>query len=82
MDQDKQNSNNKKLAREWFDSAVSDFQYAKVGLKEEKVFPQIAFLSQQIAEKLLKGYLVLNGVEPIRIHELPKLLGECLKISF
>ena len=72
---------NKKLAQEWFDSAKSDYLYAEVGLKEEKIFPQVAFLSQQIAEKFFKGYLILNGIEPPRIHELPKILDECVKIN-
>lgn len=58
-----------------------NYQYAEVGLKENQVFPQIAFLSQQIAEKYLKGFLILHGIEPPRIHELPKLLDECVKIT-
>lgn len=69
------------LANEWFNSARSDYQYAEVGLNEKQVFPQIAFLSQQIAEKFLKGFLILHGIEPPRIHDLPKLLDECIKSS-
>ncbi len=72
---------NQKLAQEWFDSANSDYQYAEIGLKETHIFPQTTFLSQQVAEKFLKGYLALNGVEPPRIHELPKLLDECIKVN-
>ncbi|MEK7100430.1 MAG: HEPN domain-containing protein [Patescibacteria group bacterium] len=72
---------NKKLANEWFESALSDYNYAKVGLKEDQVYPQVAFLSQQIAEKYLKGFLILNGVNIQKIHELPKLLGECIKFN-
>lgn len=75
------NLNRQVLAKEWFDSGLSDFSYAKIGLKEEKVFPQVAFLSQQTAEKFLKGFLILNGIEPPRIHELPKLLDECVKLN-
>ena|SRR3989344_1760059 len=75
------NKNNRVLADEWFDAAESDYLYAEVGLKEKTVFPQIAFLCQQVAEKYLKGFLVLNGIEPLRIHELPKLLDECVKIN-
>lgn len=75
------NQNSKDLANEWFESADSDFQYAQIGLKEEKIFPQVAFLSQQVAEKYLKGYLVFNSVKPTRVHELPKLLDECIKIN-
>jgi len=75
------NQNNKSLAKEWFDSADSDFQYAQLGLKEDRIFPQVAFLSQQIAEKILKGYLVLNDRKPPRFHELPKILDDCVKIN-
>ncbi len=73
--------NHKKLAEEWFSSAVSDFQYAEVGLKSDLVFPQVAYLSQQVAEKTLKGYLALNEIRPSRIHELPKLLDKCVEIN-
>lgn len=69
------------LADEWFNSALSDYAYAQLGLKEEVIFPQVALLSQQVAEKFLKGFLILNGVEPPRIHDLPKLLDECIKVS-
>ncbi len=69
------------LAKEWFDAAISDYQYAEVGLREEQVYPQVGFLSQQAAEKFIKGFLILQGIEPPRIHELPKLLNECVKIN-
>jgi len=74
-------TDNKKLAQEWFDSAKSDFKYAGVGVKENEIYPQVAFLSQQVAEKYLKGYLILNGKKPEKIHDLPKLLSECTKID-
>lgn len=72
---------NKQLAKEWFNSALSDFRYAQVGLNENEIYPQVAFLAQQIAEKYLKGYLVLNGVNIQKIHDLPKLLDECIKFN-
>lgn len=71
----------KLLAKEWLDAAISDYQYAEVGLREEQIYPQIAFLSQQVAEKFMKGFLILHGFEPPRIHELPKLLNECIKVN-
>lgn len=71
----------KQLAQEWFDSAETDYQYAQIGLKQNQVFPQVAFLSQQVAEKMLKGFLVLHNVEPPRIHDLTKLLDLCAKIK-
>ena len=70
-----------KLAHEWFDTAESDYLYAQIGLKEVDVFPQVAFLSQQVAEKLLKGYLIIKGKEPTRVHDLPKLLDECIRFA-
>ncbi len=72
---------NKKLAQEWFDAGESDFRYAEVGLKEMNVFPQVASLSQQVAEKYLKGFLILSGKNPERVHDLPKLLDECVKLE-
>lgn len=78
MDKDKPGQ---RLADEWFNSAISDYQYAQVGIKAETIFPQVAFLSQQVAEKFLKGFLCLNGLEPPRIHDLSKLLDECTKID-
>lgn len=76
MDDSKQ-----KLAQEWFDAAMSDYQYAAIGLKEDHVFPQVAFLSQQVAEKFLKGFLTLHAIEPPRTHDLTKLLDKCIKIK-
>lgn len=73
------NKKQEQLAQEWFDAAISDYQYAELGIKAEYVFPQVAFLSQQIAEKMLKGFLVLHKVEPPRMHDLTKLLDECVK---
>lgn len=69
------------LAQEWFATAISDYQYAAIGLKAREVFPQIAFLSQQVAEKFLKGFLTLHQMEPPRIHDLTKLLDECVKLQ-
>jgi len=71
----------KQLAQEWLKAAKSDYQYARVGIEEKKVFPQIAFLAQQSVEKFLKAFLVFHRVEPPRIHELPKLLDECVRIE-
>lgn len=73
--------NAKKLAMEWFDSAESDRAYAEVGLKENYIFPQVGFLCQQVAEKYLKGFLIWHRLTPPRIHELPKLLDECVSID-
>jgi HEPN domain-containing protein len=70
----------KQLAQEWFEAALSDYQYAAIGLKEDYIFPQVVFLSQQVGEKFLKGFLILNTIEPSRTHDLTKLLDSCVKI--
>ena len=41
----------------------------------------VCFLSQQMAEKYLKGYLVFQGKEFPKIHDLAKLLRLCQKID-
>lgn len=72
-------NNNQKLAKEWFDSAENTYQYALIGAKEERIYPDIGFLSQQVVEKILKGMLVLKNVNPPMIHDLQKLLNEVAK---
>ncbi len=73
-------SSNAKLAKEWFYSAENDYQYAILGLKEEHIYPQAAFLLQQVVEKILKGMLVLKEIEPPMIHDLQKLLKMVIKL--
>jgi len=41
----------------------------------------ICFLCQQSAEKHLKGYLVLHGINPPKIHDLNELNKLCSKFS-
>jgi HEPN domain-containing protein len=41
----------------------------------------ICYLSQQSAEKYLKGYLVLYGVNPPKIHDLDELRKLCSNLS-
>ncbi len=74
-------ANQKKLAREWFKAGKSDYEYAKVGLKQKDIYPQVGFLCQQTAEKYLKGYLILNKIKPPRTHDLTLLLSNVVKIN-
>lgn len=73
--------NNQKLAQEWFDLAEDDFLFAKAGYKETKIPRNTCFLSHQVAEKCLKGFLVSRSIEPIRIHLLLKLLDKIIEID-
>lgn len=71
----------KKLAKEWFDRGRDNLLFAKAGFKETNIARDAYYLSHQAAEKYLKGYLVLNVIEPDRTHDLSKILEECMKID-
>ena len=75
------NENNKKLANEWFERADDDERAIKNLLKEKGPFSIICFLSQQIAEKYLKGYLVFQKKPVKKIHDLGKILRICCEIN-
>ncbi len=78
----KNKNNYQKLAQEWFRLAEDDFLFAKAGYKETKISRSACFLSQQVAEKYLKGFLVCRGIEPLRIHLLLQLLDKIAEIDF
>jgi len=63
------------LAQEWFDRGDRDLDAAQ--LLQDELFHTdvIAYHLQQAIEKYLKGYLLLNGVRPPRIHDLDTLLN-------
>lgn len=75
-----QNNNNKKLAQEWFSRADDDLLFARAGFQETNIAADACFLSHQAVEKYLKGVLVLNEIEPKKIHSLTDLLNDCMKI--
>lgn len=58
----------------WLRQAGDDLKYARVLLKEGG-YALACFVSQQVAEKALKGFLFERGVEEIRSHSV-KDLGE------
>lgn len=66
----------KKEYEEWFEIAESDLNFAKVGLKEG-FYPQVCFISQQVIEKALKGYLVTKSRHFPKTHSLIDLYHLC-----
>lgn len=61
---------------QWLDRAWDDLQFARVGM-EEGFHAQVCFLSQQVIEKCLKGYLIsLDRLYP-RTHKLIDLWSLC-----
>lgn len=74
--------NNKKLGREWFQKGENDLKSAQIILKENDGPPAtVCFLSQQVAEKYLKGFLVYNGKSFRKVHDLLEIISECEEIE-
>ncbi|MDR1110814.1 MAG: HEPN domain-containing protein [Deltaproteobacteria bacterium] len=59
-------------AKKWFDKAKEDLRVASLLLNEiDNISIDIScYLSQQATEKALKGYLISQGVNPPKIHNL------------
>ncbi len=78
------NNNNKvkPLAGEWFRKAQDDELSIEAIMKEEEGAPStVCFLSQQIAEKVLKAFLANEEIDFPKIHHLERLLGLCKEID-
>ena len=71
------------LVKEWFLSAQDDEWLIENTIKEEKDWPAnpICFLSQQLAEKSLKGFLAFSKQEAPKVHQLEELIKICAKVE-
>lgn len=69
-------------AKEWRRFAEMDLMSAEYLLKMRPVpIEIICYHCQQSAEKYLKGYLVLHGMNPPKTHDLNQLQKLCANIS-
>lgn len=69
-------------AQEWQRFAAMDLNSAEYLLKMHPVpIEIICYHCQQSAEKHLKGYLVLCGINPPKLHDLDELCKLCLEFS-
>ncbi|TEB04184.1 HEPN domain protein [Pelotomaculum schinkii] len=69
-------------AQEWQRFAAMDLDSAEYLLKMHPVpIEIICYHCQQSAEKYLKGYLVLCGQNPPKIHDLDELCKLCTRLS-
>jgi HEPN domain-containing protein len=69
-------------AQEWQRLAEMDLSSAEYLLNMHLVPVEIiCYLCQQSAEKYLKGYLVLYGINPPKIHDLNELRKLCSNLS-
>ncbi len=70
------------LAQEWFLKAKDDELSARDILHDKEGAPStVCLLSQQIAEKYFKGYLVYKNREFPKIHQLDRLVKLCREID-
>jgi len=71
-----------KIVREWFLSAQDD-EAAIISMLKSEDWPAntVCFLSQQMVEKSLKGFLAFVGKEAPKIHQLEPLLATCSEID-
>ncbi len=77
-----QNNTNLGLAKEWFLRAQDDEMSAEDILEDKQGSPNtVCFLSQQMAEKLLKGFLSFHRKRFPKIHQLDSLLNLCKEIE-
>lgn len=65
----------RKQAAEWFERGRHDIETAQLLYDQRGYTDTIAYHIQQALEKYLKGYLVLYGKKPPKIHELDTLLN-------
>lgn len=65
----------KKQAAEWFERGRHDIETAQLLYNHRGYTDTIAYHLQQALEKYLKGFLVLHGKKPPKIHELDTLLN-------
>ncbi|MCL2062904.1 MAG: HEPN domain-containing protein [Candidatus Cloacimonetes bacterium] len=62
--------------------AKKDLRLAKLAASEDDPYVEgVCFHCQQCAEKVLKAYLIYNGIKYKFIHDLKMLLQECEKID-
>jgi HEPN domain-containing protein len=65
----------------WRLKAEEDFTAASILAEHGGPAATICFLCQQVAEKYLKGYLMLRRRSPRRIHHLDALLEDCIALD-
>lgn len=71
----------RKIVEEWFSKGHKDIDDAEFLLKNNRALENIAYHTQQAAEKYLKGFLIYNGWKLEKIHDLVKLLEGAVKID-
>ena len=69
----------REIVREWVNKGESDFIAAKTLALQKGLEDQTGFHCQQAIEKWLKAYLINQGEEVRKIHDLTALVLDCKK---
>ena len=69
----------REIVQEWVERGDSDFEAAKLLAPEKGLENQTGFHCQQAIEKWLKAYLIKQGEELRKIHDLTALVLDCEK---
>jgi len=67
------------IIKEWFLKGEKDIDDAEFLLENDRALENVAFHVHQALEKYIKGYLIYNGWELEKIHDIVKLLKEAAK---
>lgn len=67
-----------RITKEWFRRASRDLETARLIFSHHGYPEEIILLLQQALEKYLKGYLIFQGWELKKIHDLETLLTEAI----
>ena len=74
----KKNEEEIKLVKDWLRFAKENLLFARTGMKEDfSPYHTVCFLCQGSAEKYLKAFLICNGWELKKTHDLKDLLVFC-----
>ena len=65
---------------QWLARAEEDLSFAQLGFRENYL-SQACFLSQQVAEKALKGFLLAKGRSFPRVHKVVDLAKLCVELA-
>jgi len=66
--------------KNWLLRANQDLEWAKATLVA-KLYTQACFITQQVAEKALKAFMLSQEMVPPKTHSLPRLLQDCLEFD-
>jgi len=70
-----------KEVKEWFSKAEKDLDEAKFLFENRRPLEDVAYFVHQSTEKYLKGFLIYNGWELEKIHDLVRLIREACRFD-